>query len=75
MASDGNFVDVSEFGVSGRRFVADWAKKLDSCKFSFSCIVFVEFFWPGTINRLILETLSRNDSAGLGGACGRCIIG
>lgn len=41
---------------------------------SFFCCVSVAFLLPGTINRLILDTLSRNESAGLGGACGRCCM-
>lgn len=62
IASDGNFVEQSEFGVSGLELI---------CCTSFLLGVSGDLL-PGTIRRLMLVTRSRNDNAGLGGATGRC---
>lgn len=92
IASDGNFVEPSELGVSGREFIdcctetilkklietfVDWkCKKMllieTNCEPSFLLDDSGVDLLPGTIKRLMLETRSRNDNAGLGGATGRC---
>lgn len=82
IASDGNFTDdVSEFGVPGREFIAVCCTGKKSIKYSkFYAIEFSGLpsfllgesgLFMGTINRLKLDTRSRNDNAGLGGATGR----
>lgn len=63
IAKDGNFTEESEFGVPGR-------ESLDCCT-SFLLGESGDLL-AGTIKRLMLDTRSRNDSAGLGGATGRC---
>lgn len=86
IARDGNFVEVSEFGVSGREIGNCCTVKYErNVKFSFfiKCIIEqkvpsfllgvsgVDLLLFGTISRLMLDTRSRNDNAGLGGATGR----
>lgn len=88
IASDGNLDEVSEFGVPGREFscccctanniiigykmnmlwVWDFKYGEPSLLLGVSGVDLL----PGTISRLKLDTLSRKDNAGLGGATGRC---
>lgn len=64
IASDGgNLTEESEFGVPGRELLI--------CCTSFLLGESGDLL-PGTISRLMLDTRSRNDNDGLGGADGRC---
>lgn len=87
IAKEGSFDELSEFGVPGREFIVCcteiWKKKIKQkpqIKFYFtqfnrpSCLLGVSGvdLLPGTMSRLKFETRSRKDSAGLGGATGRC---